>query len=122
MKKSEQNRDYSKNILLKGMAESRGFKFSFDQETYILETAESVINDKNTIVKNLLGQTATIKDIETTESILNYIKKLPNYEQLIAEARDTLIEEGVKVPEPQYIETFQPGSLGWMRQIIDICK
>ena len=110
------------DAVLSRISSARGFHFTREDSNMVIENENLITTDQNKIAKELLGQTATTKDLSSIDAVLNYIKKLPNYEQLVAEARDTLIEEGVKVPEPQYIETFQPGSLGWMRQIIDICK
>jgi hypothetical protein len=69
-----------------------------------------------------LGQTATVSDIKSFESIITYIKKLPNYEELVAAAKETLAKQGMELPENKYIESFQPGSIGWMRQMIDLVK
>jgi hypothetical protein len=79
-------------------------------------------NDWNQIAKELLGQTATVKDIKSVDSILNYIKKLPNYEELVSAARETLGKQGIELPKNEAFESFQPGSIGWMRRIIDIVK
>jgi hypothetical protein len=79
-------------------------------------------NDWNTIAKELLGQSSTVKDIRSVDSILNYMKKLPNYEELIAGARETLGKQGIELPKNEALESYQPGSIGWMRQIIDIVK
>ena len=122
MKTTEQSKNQCKHILLSSIANARNLKYTCEDSVSILETSEIVTDDSNKIAKDLLGQTATIKDLESAETILNYIKKLPNYEELIAEARQALIEEGIEIPETKYIEIFQPGSLGWMRQLIDICK
>jgi hypothetical protein len=79
-------------------------------------------NDWNNIAKQLLGQTATVKDIRSVDAILNYIKKLPNYEELVAGARETLGKQGVELPKKEAFESYQPGTIGWMRRMIDITK
>lgn len=114
--------DEQRHVLLSSIANSRGFKYRYENQTSILETEETITEDPNKIAKELLGQTATIKDLDSPDSILNYIKKLPSYENLISEARKELSEYGIELPENKYIETFNPGSIGWMRQLIDICK
>ncbi len=74
--------------------------------------------DNNQIAKSLLGLTASESDVETFESILNFIKKLPKYEQLVKEAR----EQGLEIPNVPSIEQYQVGSIGWMRRIIDLVQ
>lgn len=121
MKKKDNDLDY-KHVLLSSIANARGLKYCYENQTSVLETEEIVTEDANKIAKELLGQTATVKDLESLDSIINYVKKLPSYETLVAEARKELSEHGINLPENKYIETFEPGSLGWMRQMIDICK
>ena len=113
-----------RHILLSSIARARGMKYSPKSGLVDPETNETVPNgdDWNVIAKQLLGQTATIKDIRSVESIINYIKKLPNYEELIAQAQETLERSGIELPKKEAVESFQPGSIGWMRQMIDIVK
>lgn len=111
-----------KNILLSSIAQARGFKYNIKEGLLDPETDTVITNDLNTIAKELLGLTATIKDIELLESIINYIKKLPNYDKLIESAKEPLRKEGIELPENKYIETYQPGTIGWMRQVMDLCK
>jgi hypothetical protein len=119
-----QYRGEHRHILLSSIARARGLKYSPKFGLVDPETNEPIAggDDWNKIAKELLGQTATVKDIRSVDSVINYIKKLPNYEELVAAARETLGKQGVELPENTYIETFQPGSIGWMRQMIEICK
>ena len=114
--------DKHQHALLSSIANARGFQLRQDDDVTILENTEFASADQNVIAKNLLGLTATIDDLASTDAIINYIKKLPNYDKLIAEAREYLESEGITVPRSGVIETFQPGTIGWMRQLIDICK
>lgn len=113
-----------RHIVLSSIARARGLKYSPKHGLVDPETNEPIENgsDWNNIAKQLLGQTATVKDIKSVDAIINYIKKLPNYEELVAAARETLGRSGIELPEAQSLETFQPGSIGWMRQMIDIVK
>jgi hypothetical protein len=86
------------------------------------ETNEVITKDPNEIAKKLLGQTATPKDLQDPEAIIDYIIKLPNYEELIADARQSLEKEGVKLPVAGKVESFQPGSGAWFRKMIEIVK
>lgn len=111
-----------RHILLSSIARARGFKYSYKNGLMDPETDTTITKDPNKMAKDLLGQTATANDIKSVESIISYIKKLPNYEELVAAARETLGRSGIELPENKTIENFQPGSIGWMRQMIEICK
>lgn len=111
-----------RHILLSSIARARGFKYSYKNGLVDPETDQTITKDPNKMAKDLLGQTATANDIKSVESVIAYIKKLPNYEELVSAARETLGKQGVELPEHQQVETFQPGTIGWMRQMIEICK
>jgi hypothetical protein len=80
-----------------------------------LELAESW-EDTDQLAKEYLGQTAVAKDLATVESIVNFIKKLPRYEELVESARAA----GLDLPRADTIETYQPGTIGWMRRLINL--
>jgi hypothetical protein len=111
-----------RHILLSSIARAKGFKYSYKNGLMDPETDATITKDPNKMAKDLLGQTATANDLKSVESIVSYIKKLPNYEELVSAARETLSKQGIELPENIAIETFQPGSIGWMRQMIEICK
>jgi hypothetical protein len=113
-----------RHILLSSIARARGMKYSPKHGLLNPQTDELLPNgnDWNQIAKELLGQTATIKDIKSVDTVLNYIKKLPNYEELVAGARETLGKQGIELPKANQVESYQPGTIGWMRQLIDIVK
>lgn len=119
---SEKYRGEHRHIVLSSIARARGMKYSPKFGLVDPDTNEVVSDDWNVIAKELLGQTATVKDIRSVEGILEYIKKLPNYEELIAAARETLDKYGVELPKKEAVEQYQPGTIGWMRQMIDIVK
>jgi len=116
-----------RHILLSSIAKQRiddnhpeGLKWSTQAGLVDRATNETVTKDGNQIAKMLLGQTATVKDITSVENIINYVKKLPNYEELVADAREAFAKDGLELPKAGQVESFQPGSIGWMRQMIDI--
>jgi hypothetical protein len=113
-----------RHILLSSIARARGLKYSPKFGLVDPENNDPIEggDDWNTIAKQLLGQSATVKDIRSVESITNYIKKLPNYEELVAAARETLGKSGVELPKKEAVENYQPGSIGWMRRLIDVCQ
>jgi len=121
---SGQYRGEHRAIVLSSIARARGFKYSPKFGLLHGDTEEPVENgdDWNVIAKQLLGQTATIKDVKSVDAIVAYIMKLPNYEELVAAARETLARQGIDLPVKEAFESYVPGTIGWMRQIIDICK
>jgi len=113
-----------RHILLSSIARARGMKYSPKFGLMNAETDETIPggDDWNVIAKQLLGQTAKLKDIRSVESIIAYIRKLPNYEELVAAARETLGRSGIELPKNEAFESYQPGSIGWMRKMINIVK
>ena len=111
-----------RHILLSSIARARGFKYSYKNGLVDPETDEVITKDPNKMAKDLLGQTATANDIKSVESIINYVKKLPNYDELVAAARETLGKQGVELPESRRLEHYSPNSPSWMRQIMDMIK
>jgi hypothetical protein len=81
-----------------------------------------ISKDPNEIAKKLLGQTAAPKDLQDPEAVIDYVIKLPNYEELVAKARQELDKEGIKLPVAGKVESFQPGSGAWFRKMIEITK
>ena len=113
-----------RHIVLSSIARAKGLKYS-PKHGLLNATTDELLpngNDWNQIAKDLLGQTATTKDIRSVDTILTYIKKLPNYEELVAGARETLGKQGIELPKANQLESYQPGSIGWMRSLIDIVK
>ena len=80
-----------------------------------LELVESW-EDSDQLAKEYLGQTAIAKDLATVESIVSFIKKLPRYEELVESARAA----GLDLPRADTIETYHPGTIGWMRRLINL--
>jgi len=113
-----------RHILLSSIARARGMKYSPKFGLMNTETDETVPggDDWNNIAKQLLGQTATVKDIRSVENIIAYIRKLPNYEELVSAARETLGRSGIELPKNEAVESYQPGTIGSMRRLIDICR
>lgn len=111
-----------RHIILSSIANARGMKWSFQNGLVNRETNEIISKDPNEIAKRLLGQTATPKDLQDPEAIIDYIIKLPNYEELVATARENLDKEGIKLPQAGKVESFQPGTGAWFRRMIEIVR
>lgn len=111
-----------RHILLASLAKHKGYKWSFQNGLVNRETNEIVTRDPNEIAKKLLGQMASAKDLGSVESILNVIKRLPDYEALVADARETLGREGVTLPESEQLESYQTGTPAWFRKMMEATK
>jgi hypothetical protein len=120
-----QYRGEHRHILLSSIARARGMKYSPKSGLVDPETNEPVPNgdDWNVIAKELLGLTATTKDIRSVDTIVNYIKKLPNYEELVAAAKETLGKQGIELPENIVsFESKQTGTPAWFRRMMEAVK
>jgi hypothetical protein len=111
-----------RHILLSSIAKTKGMKWSANEGLKDRETNELVSQDPNQIAKTLLGQTATPSTLESVESIVNFIKKLPNYEELVADAVESFARDGLELPDNKKVETYQADHNAWMRKLIDIVK
>jgi hypothetical protein len=111
-----------RHVILSSIARHRGMKWSPNNGLMSGDGKELVTKDANEIAKKLLGQTATVKDLADPEAIIDYIIKLPAYEELVADARETLGREGVKLPVAGKVESFTPGSGAWFRKMIEVVK
>ena len=97
-------------------------KWSANEGLKDRETNELVSQDPNQIAKVLLGQTATPSTLESVESIVNYIKKLPIYDELVADSVESFARDGLELPDNKQVETYQADHNAWMRKMIDIVK
>lgn len=114
-----------RHVVLSSIARSKNIKYSPKFGLLDPETNEPLPggDDWDQIAKTLLGQTASARTVKNVNAILDFIIKLPNYEQLISAARDTLSRDGITLPKQGEIaESFKPGTIGWMRRMIDVVK
>lgn len=111
-----------RHILLSSIARARGLKYSPKFGLLHADTNEPLDggDDWNNIAKKLLGQTAQVKDIKSVDGIIAYIIKLPNYDELVAGARETLGKQGIELPVKEAFESYVPGSNAWMRRMLNI--
>lgn len=114
-----------RHVVLSSIARSKNIKYSPKFGLVDPETNKPLPGGNNwdQIAKILLGQTASAKDVRNVNRILDFIIKLPNYEHLVAAARETLSRDGIELPKQSEVaESYKPGTIGWMRRIIDIVK
>lgn len=111
-----------RHILLASIARARGFKYSPKNGLVDEETNEVITKDPNTIAKKLLGQMATVKDLANVESIINVVEKLDNYNDLVAQARETLGKQGITLPEAFTFESSKTGTTQWFRKMMNRIK
>jgi|TARA_B110000305_G_scaffold232042_1_gene286366 hypothetical protein len=90
-------------ILLSSIARGRGLKFS--PKFGLVDPAqgdEVVASNWNDIAPMLLGKGAKESDTITVETMLAFLKKDPNYEELIAPWKETMEKAGKQVPESTF--------------------
>lgn len=110
------NRDYRQELLA-SVAESKGYYYD---NGLVEKSSDNVVAvTEHEIAKVLLGQMTSEKDIATVESILSVISRLPNYDKLIESAKPDLLAAGFTVPKTEQIESYQTGTPGWFRRMMD---
>jgi hypothetical protein len=108
-------------ILLSAIARGRGLKFSPKFGLVDPNKGDEVIAatwDK--IAPLLLGKGAKEPDTHTVETMLAFLKKDPNYEQLIAPWKETMEKAGKQVPEsktPTGYATLEDKQLARIREL-----
>ena len=96
---TEQYSGKDRMMVLASIARGRGLKFSPKFGVVDPNNGDAVVaNNWNQIAKVLFGKSATEKDARTVESIIAYISKLPEYEELVKAARDSLAKDGKTLP------------------------
>lgn len=103
-----------RHILLASIARARGLKYSYKNALMDPVTDQTIEKNPDKIAVALLGSGSRARDIQSISNILNKIKTDPDYERLVASARETLSREGVMLPEG-----LQVGSARWFRNLMD---
>jgi hypothetical protein len=102
-----------RNILLASLAKAQGFKWSPKFGLVNRETNEVISQDPKEIANTLVKGQPT--DLASVEAIINKIKSRPDYEALVADARETLGRNNVKLPESIQVSE---GSANWFRKFM----
>lgn len=111
-----------RHVILASIAKIKGMKWSFQNGLMNRDTGEVITKEPNEIAKKLLGQSAGPKNLQDPEAIIDYIIKLPNYEEMVADARQTLAKDGVELPVAGQVESYTPGTGAWFRKMIEMVK
>lgn len=88
-----------RQILMSSLATAQGMKWSANSGLMDRDTGELISTNPAEIAQKLLGPTAQMDDLESVETIITKAKTLPNYEQLVADARETFAKMDLELPE-----------------------
>ncbi|MCX7592445.1 MAG: hypothetical protein N2235_01550 [Fischerella sp.] len=104
-----------RQILLASIAKANGLKWSYKAGLTSRTTGDLISKDPDRIAEILLGPGSTAKDTHTVEGILAKIKHLPNYNELVADAKEQLAAAGRPLPE-----SIQEGTAVWFKKMQSI--
>ena len=100
-------------LLLASIAKAQGMKWSYKNGLVNRETNEIISKDPQEIADKLIN--GTVADLSSVETIVKKIKSLPNYEELVKDAREAFSKENLTLPESAVL----PGTGAWYRQFIN---
>jgi hypothetical protein len=100
-------------LLLASIAKAQGMKWSYKNGLMDRETNEIITKVPAEIAQKLLG--GTVADLSSVETIIKKIKSRPDYEQLVADAKEAFARDNLQLPE----STALPGTGSWYRQFLD---
>jgi hypothetical protein len=104
-----------RNILMASLASAQNMKFSPKFGLLDRATNDVITQDPNEIAIRLLGQGHTAKELATVESIIKSIKERPDFEQLVADAKENFGRDNLVLPESRPL----PGTGAWYRQFVN---
>ena len=96
-----------RQILMSSIATALGLKWSPNTGLMDRETGELVSKVPSEIAQKLLGPTAQQDDLESVETIITKAKTLPNYEDLVSDARETFAKMDLQLPESAEIDRLK---------------
>lgn len=101
-----------RNILLASLAKAQNMKMSPKFGLLDRATNEVITQDPDEIAIRLLGQGHKAKDLTSVETIINSIKGRPEFEQLVADAKEAFAKDNLVLPESSPL----PGTGAWFRR------
>ena len=100
-------------LLLASIAKAQGMKWSYKNGLVDRDSNETITKNPTEIAQNLINGTPA--DMTSVESIIKKIKALPNYEELVKDAREAFERDKLTLPEASVL----PGTGAWYRQFIN---
>jgi hypothetical protein len=98
-------------ILLASIAKAQNMKWSPKFGLVDRGTNEVISADPKEIAVRLLGQGYAPKDLATVETIIKAVKDRPDFEQLVADAKENFSRDNLVLPESSPL----PGTGAWFR-------
>ena len=98
-------------ILLASVAKAQNMKWSPKFGLVDRGTDEVITADPKEIAVRLLGQGHAPKELSTVETIIKAIKDRPDFEQLVADAKENFSRDNLVLPESRPL----PGTGAWFR-------
>jgi hypothetical protein len=98
-------------ILLASIAKAQNMKWSPKFGLVDRGTDEVITADPKEIAVKLLGQGHSPKDLTTVETIIKAVKDRPDFEQLVADAKENFGRDNLVLPESRPL----PGTGAWFR-------
>lgn len=105
-----------RNVLMASLAKAQNMKFSPKFGLLDRATNEVITQDSDEIAVRLLGTGHTTKDLVSVEKIISNIKGRPEFEQLIADAKEAFARDNLVLPE----SSPTPGTGAWFRSLQDL--
>ena len=102
-----------RQILMASIAKAQGMKWSYKNGLVNRETNE-VISQNPTEIAQILVK-GTPADLESVETIIAKIKSRPDYEALVADAKEALARDNLQLPESKQVVE---GSAVWFRNFM----
>lgn len=93
-------------ILMASVAKGQGMQWSPTKGLVDRETKEVITSNPAEIAVKLLGQGAKVSDLDSVETIIAKIKTRPDYDALVADARDNFAKDGLELPENVQYESL----------------
>lgn len=100
-----------RHVLLSSVAKAQNMKWSPKFGLLDRATNEVISQDPKEIAEKLLGQGHQAKDLTSVETVLKAIKDRPDFERLVADAKEAFSKENLIIPESSPL----PGTGAWFR-------
>jgi hypothetical protein len=102
-----------RQVLMASIAKAQGMKWSYKNGLVDRETNEIISQNPTEIAQKLINGTPA--DLESVETIIAKIKPRADYEQLVADAKETFARDNLSLPESTQVAE---GSAQWFRKFV----